>query len=61
MNDDLHGQFKKFLYFCTIFVAVLSYIFGFNFTYVLENLALLYGDFAMDSYRRFLALIFKKH
>jgi hypothetical protein len=45
------GNFqKKFLYSCTIFVAKSSYVVVFAFAYVLENFAMLYGDFCMISY-----------
>jgi hypothetical protein len=46
------GNLKKILiYSCTTFVAMSSYIIVFAFAYVLENLALLYGNFGKNSYR----------
>jgi hypothetical protein len=49
-SDDLNWKFQKILYSCIIFIAMLSYIIVFAFTYVLENIALLYGEFRMNSY-----------
>jgi hypothetical protein len=48
-SDEALALQKKFKYFCTISLARLSYIIVFAFTYVLENLALLYGDFGMNT------------